>query len=548
MRAEKWVGLILLLIVGLSCALRGLFFSAPRQVERPLDTLFIGTTMPQTRFSIASQDGAFGRMNYNAFVQAKLVDLDENNDVMPDMATSWEISEDNRSLTFTLADGIRWHDGTLLTREDMEFTFALLRKNPSSTVSRFIERVEYLDDKRFRLWFKEPMAFGFLQNNANSFFFYPKHIWENVEIPSQYRGRDAAIGCGPYRLVEVDAVGNRSLYEAVPDHFRGPVRVSRVVVQSYTSQEALLAALRSGQIDAVYDYSRPIRPTLVPFIAGRSHVELGGSRNTGNHMLVFGFHRYPTNDLSFRQAVACALRYELWIRAISGKDGEVATRGVISPDNTGFDPSLDKLRYDPGRAAEILTGAGFVDRDGDGWRDLPDGSPMDVGITLLSTKRNDDLSLRLAEILQTDLRRVGIRTHVDIDTLRNNAVWEERVLQKQDYELFIGYNTSGVARFETAAFYFMPKEAGYPWGTWHDPQFIEVYRQMIHSADKAAYAAHAKALQHLLAEGIPAISLGWDRVYYPYRTDRFSGWVYYPAWGVINPKTWFCVSTRRNDF
>ena len=140
MRAEKWVGLMsLLLIAGLSYALRGLFFSAPRQVERPLDTLFIGTTMPQTRFSIASQDGAFGRMNYNAFVQAKLVDLDENNDVMPDMATSWEISEDNRSLTFTLADGIRWHDGTLLTREDMEFTFALLRKNPSSSVSRFIE-------------------------------------------------------------------------------------------------------------------------------------------------------------------------------------------------------------------------------------------------------------------------------------------------------------------------------------------------------------------------------------------------------------------------
>ena len=54
------------------------------------------------------------------------MDLDENNDVMPDMATSWEISEDNRSLTFTLADGIRWHDGTLLTREDMEFTFCPL--------------------------------------------------------------------------------------------------------------------------------------------------------------------------------------------------------------------------------------------------------------------------------------------------------------------------------------------------------------------------------------------------------------------------------------
>ena len=169
---------------------------------------------------------------------------------------------------------------------------------------------------------------------------------------------------------------------------------------------------------------------------------------------------------------------------------------------------------------------------------------MDVGITLLSTKRNDDLSLRLAEILQTDLRQVGIRTHVDLDTLRNNAVWEERVLQKQDYELFIGYNTSGVARFETAAFYFMPKEAGYPWGTWHDPQFIEVYRQMIHSADKATYASHVKELQRVLAEGLPAISLGWDSVYYPYRTDRFAGWVYYPAWGVINPKTWYHIKSR----
>ena len=538
MRVEKWVGLSLLLIAGLSYALSGLFFSAPRQVKRPLDTLFVGTTMPQTTFSIASQDGAFGRMNYNAFVQATLVDRDEQNQVLPDMATAWEISEDNRAITFTLAEGIRWHDGTALTLDDVKFTFDLLKKNPSSSLGRLLERVEYLDDRRFRLYFTESAAFGFLQDKAGSFFFYPKHIWEKVEVPSKYRGEDAAIGCGPYRLTGIDLETNRSFYEAVPDHFRGPVGVPKVIVQSYTSQEAMLADLRTGQIDAVYDYSRPIRPTLVSFIAGRPDVALGRSLNRGNHMLVFGFHRYPTSDIHFRQAVSYALRYELMVQTIAGKEGKVAGRGVISPGNMGFDPSLERLQYAPERAEEILTQSGFSDRDGDGWRELPNGTAMDVGITLLSTKRNNDLTLRMAEIIQTDLRQVGIRTHVDLETMRNEEIWRERVINKQDYELFIGYNTTGIARFETAAFYFMPKETGYPWGTWHDERFIQTYRRLIGSHDEAAYVKNAKELQRLLAKELPAISLGWDSVYYPYRTDRFFGWVYYPAWGVINPKTW----------
>lgn len=504
--------------------------------------LRIGTTISQDVFSINSQEGAFGRMGYNAFVQAMFVNLDENFELQPDFMRAWEV-KDNKEIVFTYAANAKWHDGLPVTGEDLLFTFALL-KEKNTVSSRYIESVELLAGNRIRVVLNRPVAYGFLREYAVSLQVYPKHIWEKVENMTQYQGKDAVIGCGPYRFVSYDETARVSYYEAVSDYFRGKVSVSKVEVHSFATQEALAAALKSGQVDAVYDYSSPIRPTIISWLQGTENINLGESVNTGNYLLTYGFNSKNTGQLALRQAITNALDYALMAQTIAGKYGETAGRGIISPGNIGFDPQIPKLGQDIRLANAQLDQAGYADIDRDGYRESPAGEQIDLLITP-NCNAKKEINLRLSEIIRKNLQAAGLRSHIDYVVARNKKAWQVRVRQKRDYEIYVGYNTPGVARFHTAAYYMVSPKFGFHWGTCPDEEYADAFTAMLEAKDKSDYIAAVKNLQRIQAQLLPGVSLGWEKVFYPYRTDKFEGWINYPGWGVINNKTWLHIRPKQ---
>ena len=192
--------------------------------------------------------------------------------------------------------------------------------------------------------------------------------------------------------------------------------VRSVTVRSYDSQDALVMALRTGEVDAMYDYSNPISPTMLPSISGVDGVDPGKGMNMGLFEILFGFQKQPTDDLEFRRAVRYALNYELLATTIGGEDGQVPGEGIISPAGIGYDDSLPKLVQDQEQAKAILEAAGYVDTDGDGWRERPDGTPMDVLVTPQYNATKAALYQRIAEIIVTNLGR-----------LASSAPWMRRV-------------------------------------------------------------------------------------------------------------------------
>lgn len=210
---------------------------------------------------------------------------------------------------------------------------------------------------------------------AGYFYVQPKHIWENIDAPKDYRGEDAVIGCGPYRFVSLDEDAQTSYYEAVSDTYLGrEVTVKKVSLRSFDSNDALVMALRNGEIDAMYSYASPIPATMASSITGVEHVEPGMSDNTGSYMIMFGFRKGPTDDLNFRKAVTLSLDYELLADAIGGEDARYPV-GVIAPPNLGYDETLPKLEQNLEAAKAALDEGGYLDVDGDGYREMPDGSP-----------------------------------------------------------------------------------------------------------------------------------------------------------------------------
>lgn len=504
-----------------------------------VETLRIGTTRPADSFNIMMEDGSYGKMNYNSFSAAPFLELNQEREIQPYIMTDWDIADDQMSVvaTFATDKGITWHDGQPLTIDDIIFTFGYMIEVKQSSYLKSMSSVEKIDDKTLKLNFDTPAGFTMLTKIAPFVYVYPKHIWEGVEDYKGYTGEDASIGCGPYKLVDIDEEAQIVTYEAVENYFKGELTVKNVVVRSFDSHDALVMALRNGEIDAMYDYSNSLDSSMKPSITGIEGLDEGTSVNPGNFQMVFGFNVAPTNDLPFRQAVASALDYELLATAIGGEDGEVAGTGIISPAALGHDSSLPENKQDIEKAKQILDEAGYVDTDGDGMRELPTGEEMSVLVTPQFNSARSALYLRICEITIENLSEIGVRAVLDEESVRNSDHCTE-FRKSGQYEIYIGYTSPGVAMFDSAFMYMVPNEKN-PWGTCTDETFNAMYEQMMNVANYEEYIECSHKLQQMAGEIEVGIALCWDRAYFPYRTDKYTGWVNYPGWGAINSETWY---------
>lgn len=517
--------------------------TAPAQTQAAssvVEELRIGTTASIDGTNVMTENGIFGKLNYNAVVTAPFVVTDENGEVQPYFMTDWTLSEDMNTITASFAtdQGITWHDGEPVTMDDVVFTFQYLIDRQSSYCSGLVG-VEAVDDTTAVLTLTDGKGFTMLNSMANFVTLRPEHVWSKVEGEyAEYTGEDAAIGCGPYRLTDVDQEAQIMTLEAVGDTYMGQeLTVQKLVVRTYDSHDALVMALRNGEVDAMYDYSNSLNATMVDSITGIEDLDPGMSDNPGNYQLVFGFNKQPTDDLIFRQAVRAALDYELLRVTIGGENGQIPHTGIIAPPNKGFDDSLPQLEQDVDEANALLDQGGYLDVNGDGWREMPDGSEMNVLITPQYNQTRQALYLRIAEVLQANLAEVGVQTTLDDESVRNSDHATE-VRKQGTYELYIGYTSPGVAMYDTAFMYMIGNNGNNPWGTCLIPEFVSAYEAKKTAGSYEAYNAAVEELQAIADEQVVGLALCWDKAYFPYRTDKYEGWTNFPGWGVINYQTW----------
>lgn len=498
-----------------------------------VELLRIGTTQTQEVFSGWQTVGAFGKMLYNSFVFANLFEWDEHNEVQPGFIQSWEFSEDGKTLTITFPTNVTWHDGEAVTAEDVEFTFQMLNENKNLG----IVSMEFPDDHTGVLTFENPVGMKLLNSLTITAVLIPKHIWEGKDLET-YVGEDAVIGCGPYKFVSYDQDAQTSYYESVGTYFKGEVMVDKVSIRTYTGQDALVMALAADEIDAIYDYSNPVDPTLVETLTSNSSVNTGMSNNTGDYQLSFGCNSAPMNDLAFRKAVINAIDYEMTASVINGEYGEIPSLGIIPPSNLGFDDTIPRLEQNVDAANAALDEGGYLDVDGDGMREMPDGSEMDIMITMQYGVRAE-MFARLYEVISEDLAQVGIKTTLDEESVRNRDVWMAH-MNDADFDIYLGICTTGVAPFSTA-YHYLLASSRLAAGTYAGEAINEAYQEALAAKTTQEYVAAIKQVQQYNTEEYAGTALCWDKAFFPYRTDKITGWVSYPAWGAINNQTWYTL-------
>ena len=514
--------------------------------------LIVGITQKPEGASIGKQAGMFGRFNYNSIVTANFFYPDKNGIAQPYFLDSFEVSEDGSELTMTFPTTAIWHDGMPVTVDDVVFTFEYYRDVKKSSKFKTLTDIKINGENSVTLVFSKPVVYSFIQSSFLTFGVLPKHIWQNIEDYSAYAGEDAAIGCGPYRLVEIDEDAGTMYYEAVPENaYLGELTVDSITLKSYSSFDSLLMAMANGEIDVMYSYSSPVNYTLLEVIAGNDDLDLGASDYAGNYQVTMGMNRDANMVYEFREAVVKSLNWSLITQIINGEYGQIPGSGIIAPPNVGFDSSLWSFYQDVDEAKALLDAAGFIDADNDGYRDLPDGTSFTYKVAGQYAATKQELINRIGEILVSSLTDVGINAYYDTASLASSEA-NNQLRVDTDYDMYIGYTTTGIASYSTSFFYFVNKTVeggggalGEGWGdSYNNDELNAAYTAMKNAANKEEYITAVKIMQRLASEELFAFSLCWEQCFFPYRTDKYQGFQNYPSIGVIHAETFYQITNK----
>jgi peptide/nickel transport system substrate-binding protein len=356
------VHLILLLV----CAM----LPAAAQEQKGTLTVALDTLGAQTMDPIL--EGRAPHAHYQAPVFDTLVGIDvDKGGVGPGVAERWELAPDGLSWTFYLRAGLRWHNGDALTAHDVKFSLERTM-SPESVASRAdalrrnVERIEVLDERSVRIftrgvqpYFPEGLSRAVFQEGQ----LMPKQYIESVGA-AEFRKKP--VGSGPWKFVR-SVPGDRVEYEAVDyPHWRGTPLFKRLVILLVPEESTRVAMVRTGEAAIASISPATIREVEA---AKLRVVSIPGTMQAVYHF--YGLYRpefasSPLADVRVRQGLSLAINRQQIIEHVMYGQARwpmpFATFSyTVDMDTQRWEQwSREALRYDPARAKQLLSEAGYA--------------------------------------------------------------------------------------------------------------------------------------------------------------------------------------------
>lgn len=286
-----------------------------------------------------------------------LIWVDDDNNIQPDLATSWELSEDGKEYTFHLREGVTFHNGETLDAQDVVTTWEA-GKDPANAYAYVFEQadsVTVVDDFTVKITTPEPDPL-FLRS-MGGWGIYPTDYYNEVGL----EGFEAhPIGTGPFKFVEW-VKGDKIVFEAFEDYWEeGLPKVARLVFRPIPESSTRLAAVQTGEVHIATRFIKEEADQVF----GNSGVRVISYANDRSYYIAFnnlssGIGQ-PTENVLVRQAMNYAVDRQAIVDALF--DGQATlSSGFVSPFNMGYSADIQPYPYDPDKARELLTEAGFPD-------------------------------------------------------------------------------------------------------------------------------------------------------------------------------------------
>jgi peptide/nickel transport system substrate-binding protein len=361
---------------------------------------------------------------------------------VPALATTWTLSDDKRTWTFNLREGVTFHDGTPFNAQAAEFNFRTMldpdfeyyyptAAGTSGFTLTHVESVNVVDDHTLEIRLKYPF-FGFIDKLSA----YPCCGMISPTAIMNAGSSEAVsatpVGTGPFKFVEWKR-GERLEIERYDDYWGDKTWVDRLVIVPITDEAARVAALLAGDID-IAEWVSPDNLLILRQSPGFSGYARGSS---GFYALQPNHREPPFSDQRVRRAVSlCFDRQKLADELLKGVNSPGAQ--IWGSAHAGHDPDGPQITdlYDPAEAKRLLTEAGYPD----GFKTKMYSSLTGLAVPELVTNN----------FVVIQLRECGIQVElISLEWMAYAGYWADGIQQGEDIGMFtMGMGTGDIAGFD----------------------------------------------------------------------------------------------------
>ena len=330
-----------------------------------------------------------------------LTDLNERGEIVPALARDWDVSDDGLVYTFYLRRDVVWHDGEAFTADDVLFTVSAMQDEDYQGPPELAEMwqtvvTEKINDYTVTFTLQAPLA-TFLDYTTVGVL--PEHALASVpagDLPGdQFSVRP--VGTGMFNIGEVSA--DYVILEANPDYYGEKPLLSKIEFKFYPDNQSIFTAYQQGEVEGISE----VLPEDLPKVREEEYLNLYTARLSGYTLIFLNLDLPIFHDKEVRQALLWGIDRQGIIDRILDGQGIVAYTPIM-PDSWAHNHGVHQYIYDPGKAAELLTEAGWVDSDRDGVREK---EQVRLEFTLLTNK--DPLRRQIIEEIARQLWEVGVR-------------------------------------------------------------------------------------------------------------------------------------------
>lgn len=325
-------------------------------------------------------------MLYDTLVQYR----DDTTEIEPALAEAWVNSADGLTWTFHLRQDVRFHDGTPFNADAVVFSLTRPYALTSTFYKEFINRIISVNAFTVQIQLKTPYA-PFLSTMAGT--------QNSIVSPAavEHFGEQFGnnpVGTGPFKFVQWDR-NDKIVLTANHQHWAGSPALDRLIFRSIPDNAARFVELQKGNLHAM-EFPNPDE---IQLIQGNPNLELAMQSSLNVGYLAMNMEKPPFDNIKVRLAINHAINKAVIIEHLYQGTG-IPAKGPIPPTLWSYDETLEDYAYNPELAKQLLAEAGY-----------PNG--FETTLWALPVPRPYiPNGLALAEILQSELRHIGVETKI----------------------------------------------------------------------------------------------------------------------------------------
>lgn len=423
----------------------------------------------------------------------------ENNEIIGNVAESWEVSDDGLTWTFKIRDDIYFSDGEQLTADDVKYTFDRTTDPETMATGNYLwvldgisyESCNVVND--FTVEIKTSTPCPILTTYMADIMIIPEHYYSSIDTTES---QTAPMGSGPYVMESWDTANNIVTLKKNPDYWGIEAGIctgdiETLVWKVSTEDSSRVAEMVSGGADVI-NY---VPADMADQISGAEGVEYVSSIGSQRQYIGINQKGNPVLTLKeFRQALNYAFDADSVIKTLRGGVGERVATFVNPPYN---DPDCKPYEYDPEKAMSLMDDAGIVDTDGDGIREY-NGENINLALSATGRYSKD------VEILQAyaqNLQAVGIGAEV---TQEDWASFSSELDAKElKCDLFF-LGSGSVFEVQTDLTDFLSTNAS-NYGSWVNEEFDAKMEELSAEFDEDARMQLGYECQQIMREDPPIV-------------------------------------------